>query len=93
MFNYVTKKEYTGTNITALYASKIDNGFESEAWMTYRQALEVGRVVSKGQKGTRLRRVIKGVYKDDDGKKKARKGVRGFTVFNLEQTEALQEAV
>jgi antirestriction protein ArdC len=89
MQNYVTKKLYTGNNLEILFQS----GFENPNFMTYRQGLEAGRQVRKGEKGIQLCRVVD-VKKLDKktGEVKKSKAPRYFTVFNFEQTDAVEVA-
>lgn len=82
MINFVTQQPYSGQNAETLVSS----GFGSPFWMTFRQALSVGRVVRKGEQGTPLIRiVIKEV--NENGKLVKKRVPKRFTVFNLEQTE------
>ena len=43
---------YTGINILSLWASATAQGFVAPTWMTFRQALELGAHVRKGEKGS-----------------------------------------
>jgi antirestriction protein ArdC len=43
---------YTGINILSLWASASVQGFAAPIWMTYRQAVELGAHVRKGEKGS-----------------------------------------
>lgn len=85
MINAITGKEYTGNNQNELLAT----GFEDNRFMTYRQALTIGRVVSKGQKAaaTLVKIVEKEVYNKKTGKKEKKKFPKSFSVFNWTQTE------
>lgn len=88
MFNFKTKKAYSGNNVDALMLA----GFESEYWMTYRQAQEMGYQVMKGQKGTKLIKIVeKEVINKETGKKQKKKVPVPFTVFNMEQMQKIEE--
>ncbi|MGO6814282.1 ArdC family protein, partial [Rhizobium brockwellii] len=43
---------YTGINVLLLWSQAIARGFASSRWMTFRQALELGGAVRKGETGT-----------------------------------------
>jgi antirestriction protein ArdC len=82
MINFKTKQEYTNTNAEIL----ANSGYESPYWMTFKQALELGMVVIKGESGTELKRVvIKKVKNKETGEIEEKKLLKRFYVFNLEQ--------
>lgn len=83
--NYITGAEYAGANQDILMASHGKNEFGSDLWMTFLQAKGAGRSVIKGVHGTPIKKVVE--FEDD------RKGVKFYTVFNLEQTEEVKELV
>ena len=84
---------YTGINILSLWASATEQGFAAPIWMTYRQAVELGANVRKGEKGSPV------VYAnsltrnetDDRGVDVARDihFLKPYTVFNVEQIDGL----
>lgn len=87
MRNYVTNKEYTGVNFVTLMQS----GFDNPEFLTFKQAQSIGRKVKKGSKGIRLIRIITRKMEDPEtGKEKTVKSPKGFTVFNVTQTEELK---
>ncbi len=43
---------YSGINVILLWSEAIARGFSSSTWMTFRQALELGGAVRKGESGT-----------------------------------------
>jgi len=53
--NATTGKAYTGGNITELIAA----GFQSNEWATYKQWQSEGLQVQRGQKGTRITKMVK----------------------------------
>lgn len=83
--NATTGKEYTGFNIDALK----DAGFESNQWATYKQWQGEGMQVQRGQKGTRITKMVK-VICAKEGKEKL--VPRYYTVFNAEQVAPIEEA-
>jgi len=91
-------KHYQGINILLLWATAITRGYANPYWMTFKQALELGGNVKKGEKGTRVVYVGLVTKKDDDaqadGDQDERKGrvfLKHYTVFNVEQIEGLPE--
>ena len=86
MKNYVTGQTYTGVNFVTLTQS----GFENPFYLTFKQAESIGRRVKKGSKGIRLIRIITRKMEDPEtGKEKTVKSPKGFTVFNITQTESV----
>ena len=43
---------YSGINVLLLWSEAIARGFASQTWMTFRQALDLGAAVRKGETGT-----------------------------------------
>lgn len=91
--NAVTGKPYSGGNVATLVMAQIEGGFATSQWLTFKQALELGRCVRKGQKAAA--RIVKVVpkAKGTDEAPKAQKGrkvtIKTYAVFNLAQTDAL----
>lgn len=85
--NMISKKEYRGINPFLLDLK----GFKSPFWMTYNQAKGLGGNVKKGEKGTMV--VFWKMLKKDDGKgsEKNIPLLRYYTIFNLEQTEGIDQ--
>jgi len=52
--NNATKKAYKGINIWLLNIEMRTNGYESNEWVTYKQAIDKGGNVKKGQKSTEV---------------------------------------
>jgi antirestriction protein ArdC len=84
---------YKGVNVLMLWGDAMLKGFACPIWMTYRQALEVGGQVRKGEHGSLV------VYADrftrteqnDRGEDVEREipFMKGYTVFNCEQIDGL----
>ena len=83
--NYVTRGAYSGKNAMILAAVAMQ--YPSAEFLTFRQALSVGRCVRKGEHGTSILKIVEG--KPDPVTGRTRKGPRGYTVFNIAQTDAL----
>jgi antirestriction protein ArdC len=84
---------YSGVNVLLLWAEAVAKGFTAPIWMTFRQALELGANVRKGEHGStvvyanRLRRA----ETDDSGQDVEREipFLKAYTVFNVEQIDGL----
>jgi len=84
---------YKGVNVLNLWLAASANGFTCPAWMTYRQALELGGQVRKGEKAELV------VYADSISKTATNaKGeeverdiyfLKGYSVFNAAQIDNL----
>lgn len=86
---------YRGINILILWGRAEEAGFSSPFWMTFKQALEYGGNVSKGEKGTQIvytNRVIKSETNEAGEDIERSFGfLKSYTVFNAEQIENLPE--
>jgi antirestriction protein ArdC len=84
---------YSGINIVLLWSEATTRGFNAPIWMTFRQALELGGHVRKGEHGAtvvyanRFTRTEAG----DDGRDVEREipFLKTYTVFNVDQVEDL----
>lgn len=84
---------YKGVNVLMLWLAAELQGFAAQIWITFNQAKELGGYIKKGSKGSLV------VYADritktetgDDGEEIDRDiyFMKGYTVFNVEQTEGL----
>jgi antirestriction protein ArdC len=74
-------------------ASAIEQGFKSQIWMTFRQALELKAHVRKGEKGSLVvyANSITKTAPNDAGEEVEREihFLKGYTVFNIKQIECL----
>jgi len=95
--NALTGRTYSGVNVLILWGAVIGEGFPSQSWLTFRQALEAGGCVRKGEKGTTVvyadRFIPKGESErasraDEDAR--AIPFLKRFTVFNVAQCEGLR---
>lgn len=98
--NALTARPYSGLNILILWGAVIEEGWPSQSWLTFRQALEAGGSVRKGEHGVTV------VYADRftpeaERERAARDGddaksvpfLKRFTVFNVAQCEGLREGL
>lgn len=84
---------YSGINTLVLWGTAVERGYAAPVWMTFRQALELGGVVRKGEKGTMVvyaNRITR-QETDDQGEDHERSipFLKAYTVFNVEQIEGL----
>jgi len=94
--NALTGKAYRGINVLAIFAEQLRAGYTEARWLTYKQAIELGGHVRRGERGTRLvlwKRTERRV-ETEDGEDETRRSLvaRTFTVFNVEQCEGLELA-
>lgn len=84
---------YSGVNVLMLWSASVERGFESSQWMTFQQALELGGHVRKGEKGSLVvyanRITRKDTDENGDATEKEIPFLKGYTVFNVDQIEAL----
>jgi antirestriction protein ArdC len=89
-------EHYQGINILSLWASSMDQGFSSANWMTYRQAIDLGGHVLKGEKGSLVvyANTMNRTEENDVGEEVELQipFMKGYTVFNAEQIDGLPEA-
>ena len=94
--NALTGRNYSGINVLILWGAVIGAGYASQGWLTFKQALEAGGSVRKGERGTNV------VYADrfvpeaekaraleTGGDAKAIPFLKRFTVFNVAQCDGL----
>lgn len=95
--NALTGRSYSGVNVLILWGAVIGSGYSSQSWLTFRQALDAGGCVRKGEKGTTVvyadRFIPKGEAEraqraDEDAR--AIPFLKRFTVFNVDQCEGLR---
>jgi antirestriction protein ArdC len=84
---------YKGINILMLWVDATLKGFACPIWMTYRQALELGGQVRKGEHGSLVVYIDKITRTEtaDNGEELEHEipFMRGYTVFNCEQIDGL----
>ena len=91
--NPTTGKEYRGGNVLGLMISSMVRGYTDPRWMTFKQALDNGWRVRKGEKGSRIEywESKPGNKAEDapDDEKHSRLIHRVYTVFNAQQIEGI----
>ncbi|WP_343517812.1 zincin-like metallopeptidase domain-containing protein [Sphingomonas sp.] len=95
--NALTGRSYSGINVLILWSAVIERGFPSQGWLTFRQALEAGGNVRKGERGTTV--VYADRFTPEAERQRARETgeeakaipfLKRFTVFNVAQCEGLR---
>jgi antirestriction protein ArdC len=96
--NAVSKRPYSGINVLILWSAAIEQGFASQRWLTFRQAIAAGGHVRRDEKGTVVCYADRFVPRSEqDRAQEAGSDARTiaflkrFTVFNLDQCEDLPE--
>ena len=86
---------YSGINVILLWAEATNCGYANQTWMTFRQAIELGAHVRKGEHGTTIvyANRISRTETADDGSEAERHiaFLKSYTVFNVEQIDSLPE--
>lgn len=73
--NALTGRAYSGINVLILWATVIERGYPSQSWLTFRQAIEAGGCVRKGERGTTV--VYADRFTPESEKERARDTVEG----------------
>lgn len=88
--NAITGRGYSGVNVLLLWSQAAERGYSSSRWLTFKQALDAGGHVRKGEKGCRV------VFVSTFEKANATTGesdrvpfLKSFTVFNVAQCDGL----
>lgn len=94
-YNAISGKRYRGVNVALLYAPQ----YPTAAWMTFKQASDVGAHVRKGERGSLIVFYKPFAVKDRNATPDAAGNqperviplLRAFTVFNVAQIDGLPE--
>jgi antirestriction protein ArdC len=85
---------YRGVNVIALWMQTMAKGYAAPVWMTFKQALDLGGCVRKGEKGS-LTVYADTVTRTETDEQTGEESpheihyMKGYTVFNVEQVEGL----
>ena len=87
---------YRGINVLVLWGEAMAAGFGSPVWMTFKQALELGGHVRKGQHGSTVVYASTFARNEADAEtgeeeERAIPFLKAYTVFNVAQIEGLPE--
>ncbi len=98
--NARTSKSYSGINILLLWSAIMQGGYASQQWLTFKQALELGGCVRKGEKGWTVCYADSFIPKDekeraskDGGDPQSIPFLKRYTVFNVAQCDDLPEDI
>jgi antirestriction protein ArdC len=84
---------YRGINVVMLWSASVTKGHACPLWLTFKQALDLGGHVRKGETGELVvfASSITRTATDDTGEESEREipFLKGYTVFNAEQCDAL----
>jgi antirestriction protein ArdC len=87
---------YRGVNVINLWMAALDKGYAAPVWMTFKQAIELGGCVRKGEKGT-LTVYADSITRMERDEKTGEENpheipyLKGYTVFNVEQIDGLPD--
>jgi len=87
---------YAGINVVTLWSAAMAAGYAAPMWMTFRQAMELGAHVRKGEKGSLVvyANTLTRTETDADTGEDIERAIpflKGYTVFNVEQIEGLPD--
>jgi antirestriction protein ArdC len=85
---------YQGINVLMLWGAAVERGYAAPIWMTFKQALELGGCVRKGEKGSQVvyASTFSRTETDGDSGEESERDIpflKGYTVFNVEQIDGL----
>jgi antirestriction protein ArdC len=90
--NAATNRPYSGCNVVLLWMAQA-TGFRTPKFLTFKQGLELGGNVRKGERGTKVYFVkqlqVRDKGTDDDTPTRVVPMMREYTVFNVDQCENL----
>ncbi|WP_176597214.1 ArdC family protein [Sphingobium sp. 15-1] len=98
--NALTARRYSGINVLLLWSAAIAGGYPTQCWLTFRQALEAGGNVRKGEQGVAV--VYADRFTPETERERARETgehakavpfLKRFTLFNIAQCEGLREGL
>ena len=96
--NATTNRAYSGVNILLLWDALFERGFSVNRWLTFKQALQFGGNVRKGERGTTVvyadtftPKKVSGNTPESQGEDNGRRVpfLKRFTVFNIAQCDGL----
>ena len=89
--NAITGRAYSGANVALLWATAMERGYTTQKWLTFKQAIEAGGAVRKGEKGTTV--VFTSTFEKNEEESDEKKRIaflKAFTVFNIAQIDGLK---
>ena len=84
-----------GINTLVLWGAAVERGYATPIWMTFRQALDLGGAVRKGETGTTVvyanRLTRQETNEQGEDVERSIPFLKAYTVFNVEQIDGLPE--
>jgi antirestriction protein ArdC len=94
--NAVSNRPYSGCNVLLLWMAQA-SGYRTPRFLTFKQALELGGNVRKGEHGTKVYFVkqlqVRDQGGDDERSTRLIPLMREYTVFNVDQCENLPDSI
>jgi antirestriction protein ArdC len=93
--NAVSNRPYSGCNVILLWLAR-NRGWSTPRFLTFKQAIEAGGNVRKGEHGTKVYFVKQLQVKDGESEEAETRLVpmmREYTVFNVQQCEGLPDSI
>ena len=90
--NAVTNRPYSGCNVILLWLAR-NRGWPTPRFLTFKQAIDAGGNVRKGEHGTKVYFVKQLQIKDGEEDTRLVPMMREYTVFNVAQCENLPDGV
>lgn len=92
----INGEPYRGINVLLLWLAYQQKGLRGRTWMTFKQALDLGGAVRKGEKGTKIVFFKKLDITDQDEQtgeeiERSVPMLRTYTVFNVDQIDGLPD--
>ena len=90
--NGITGRSYHGINVLILWGARAAKGYETNTWLTFKQARQSGGSVRKGEKATQVVFTKKLRIKDQETEEEKQISMlRAYFVFNRAQVDGLPE--
>ncbi len=91
--NPVSEKAYAGMNTLLLDTVRAAKGYESNGWLTFKQAKDLEGNIKKGEKGTQISffSMLQVDSKKNPDEKEFVPMTKYYTVFNIDQAENLNQ--
>jgi antirestriction protein ArdC len=94
--NAVSNRPYSGCNVVLLWMAQA-TGYRTPRFLTFKQALDLGGNVRKGERGTKVLFVkhlhVRDDVTDDSSSTRLVPMLREYTVFNVDQCENLPDSI
>src|SRR5271154_5980764 len=94
--NAATNRPYSGSNVVLLWMAQVA-GYRTPRYLTFKQALELGGNVRKGERGTKVYFVKQLQFRDeradDTSSTRLILMMREYTVFNVDQCDNLPDSI